>query len=326
MKKLLLVGLFLFPTLAFAQTFDTNLSYGSTGSDVSALQEFLVTQHLLAPQFVTGNFYSITLGAVKAFQTAESISPVSGFVGPITRGTINTLLAAEVTTSEENAATTTEPVDLSATTTIPAYTPPQVIYVPAPAQTNTQTFGSTQPAPVVVPAPTCTVAMGVNMEPSSFATGRLAGIVQWTSTNTVSGSLSVGGHAVILTPVAGGSIKDFSIMPSDQSYVANFVGTDGSSVTCTPQFTPSLITQMVSLTTAYNSQTVALNQDITSIQSQENIQVSALNNSGGESGLVTGEIAQVETTAGNKITADQNQESALTTTYNSQIAALSTVQ
>lgn len=147
MKKLLLVGLFLFPTLAFAQTFDTNLSYGSTGSDVSALQEFLVTQHVLAPQYVTGNFYSLTLAAVKSFQTAESISPISGYVGPITRETINSILASEVSTSEENAATTTEPVDLSATTTVPAYTPPQVIYVPVSTpvpQTNTQTFGDTQ--------------------------------------------------------------------------------------------------------------------------------------------------------------------------------------
>lgn len=146
MKKLLLVGLFLFPTLAFAQVvpFSTNLSYGSTGSDVTALQEFLTAQQVYTGP-ISGNFYSLTLAAVKRFQTAESITPVSGFVGPITRGTINALITAP--DSEENAATTTEPVDLSTTTVsvAPSYAPPQIIYVQVPVQT--------QQSQVVTPVP-----------------------------------------------------------------------------------------------------------------------------------------------------------------------------
>lgn len=152
MKKLAFgLVLLALPLFASAQvvTFDTNLSYGSTGSEVSALQEFLVDQHLLASQFVTGNFYSITLAAVKAFQTAESITPVSGYFGPISRETANSIVAMEAPQSEGNAATTTQPVNLSQSTTtpsIPSYTPPQVIYVQVPEpSTQTQTFGSVEP-------------------------------------------------------------------------------------------------------------------------------------------------------------------------------------
>lgn len=115
---LVFLGTYVGKTYAQTITFDTNLSYGSTGSEVSALQEFLVEQGVLNPQYVTGNFYSVTLAAVKEFQTKESISPVSGFVGPITRSTINTLLEQEVPVSEGNAATTTEPIDLSQVTPI----------------------------------------------------------------------------------------------------------------------------------------------------------------------------------------------------------------
>lgn len=144
--KPLIIGLVLFSLPLFALAdFQTNLSYGSTGSDVNALQEFLVSQHLLAPQYVTGNFYSLTLAAVKAFQSAESVTPVSGYFGPITRATANTILASEAPQSEGNASTTTEPVDLSQGTTTPTYMPSQVAYVPVYTQSNSSpTFGSVQ--------------------------------------------------------------------------------------------------------------------------------------------------------------------------------------
>lgn len=138
MKKLLFgLVLFVLPTSVFAATFDSNLSYGSSGNDVTALQEFLTVQHVYTGP-ITGNFYSLTLAAVKKFQSAESISPISGFVGPITRATINSLLSQQTSNSEENAATSTDPVDLS--TPIPVvptqtnqwHTPPIVSNVTPP--------------------------------------------------------------------------------------------------------------------------------------------------------------------------------------------------
>lgn len=327
MKKLLLAGLFLFPTLAFAQTvsFQNNLSYGSTGTDVSALQEFLVTQHLLAPQYVTGNFYSLTLAAVKSFQTAESISPISGFVGPITRSTINTILASQVSDSEENAATSTPPIDLSQSTTTPVYTPPQVIYVPVPQPTPVFT-GVTQTPQVTIPSPTCTVAMGVNIAPSSFVMDRVAGIVQWTSANTVSGTLVGPRTSVTLSPASGGTISDFTIAETDQPYVATFVGTNGSSVTCTPNFTPATIKQIITFTQAYNTQSQAFGQQEQTIENQAQAQITTLNNSGGEIGFVTGEIAQVTSNEVAQVQQIDAQAEAATAAYNSQMTVLTALQ
>lgn len=183
MKKLLLVVLFLFPTLAFAQTsFDTNLSYGATGSGVTALQEFLVTQHVLAPQYVTGNFYSLTLAAVKTFQTDESISPVSGYVGPITRSTINTILASEVPVSEGDAATSTEPVDLSQSTTTPVYTP---FYSSQPSYTgtNVQSNQMTDTQPACVPNPQLTLSVNPTTFPAKSSI-RSDGVITPSATYT----------------------------------------------------------------------------------------------------------------------------------------------
>ncbi len=127
MKKLI-IGLILFavPFSAFA-SFDSNLSYGSKGEDVTALQEFLTDQGVYTGP-VTGNFYSLTLAAVKIFQTKQSITPVSGFVGPITRGVINQIILVQAPDTEGDAATTTPPVDLSL---LPKpVQPPQIVYVP----------------------------------------------------------------------------------------------------------------------------------------------------------------------------------------------------
>lgn len=153
--KLALVTALFVPFFASAQTvaFGTNLSYGSTGADVIALQEFLTDQQVYTGP-ISGNFYSLTLAAVKRFQKAEGISPVSGYVGPITRGTINTLIVAP--DSEEDATTST-PVDLSTTTVpvIPTYTPPQIIYVQVPTSVQSQAITPIVPeiqsAPEIVP-------------------------------------------------------------------------------------------------------------------------------------------------------------------------------
>lgn len=68
--------------------FNNNLRQGMRGADVSALQAVLVSEgHLMVSP--TGYFGSLTLKAVKAYQLAKGISPVSGFVGPLTRGVLN---------------------------------------------------------------------------------------------------------------------------------------------------------------------------------------------------------------------------------------------
>lgn len=83
--------MFALPVMALAAPFEQDLKYGSKGDSVVALQEFLIDQGFFNGN-ATGNFYSLTLAAVRKFQKAQGISPISGYVGPITRGVINKIL------------------------------------------------------------------------------------------------------------------------------------------------------------------------------------------------------------------------------------------
>jgi peptidoglycan hydrolase-like protein with peptidoglycan-binding domain len=68
-----------------------DLTVGSRGSDVSALQEFLISQakgpaaSALSSTGATGYFGSLTQAALAEYQTAAKITPASGYFGPITR-------------------------------------------------------------------------------------------------------------------------------------------------------------------------------------------------------------------------------------------------
>ena len=95
MKKLylcLVIALFV-PTFAFASTFSRNLSYGTTGTDVSQLQQFLADEGLYSAP-VTAYFGSLTKNAVIAFQEQEGITPASGYFGITTRIDANTIIAS----------------------------------------------------------------------------------------------------------------------------------------------------------------------------------------------------------------------------------------
>ncbi len=94
MKKFIIAAaIFAFLPLFASAYFDTDLAYGSKGEGVRELQEFLIDQGVLNTAY-SGNFYSLTLRAVKAFQIKQSISPASGYFGPKTRAKANDLLAA----------------------------------------------------------------------------------------------------------------------------------------------------------------------------------------------------------------------------------------
>ena len=73
---------------AAAYNFTKNLTIGSTGTDVTALQNLLIADGYLtaAP---TGYFGGLTQAAVKKFQAAHKISPQSGYVGALTRVALN---------------------------------------------------------------------------------------------------------------------------------------------------------------------------------------------------------------------------------------------
>jgi peptidoglycan hydrolase-like protein with peptidoglycan-binding domain len=118
--KKLIVLLSILPSLAFAQTFDRDLYFGiQNNPDVTKLQEFLTEQGVYSGP-ITGNFFSLTLSAVKQFQSAQGISPISGYFGPLSRGKANQILAAEgvSSTGVTNESGSTMPV----TTTVPKTT------------------------------------------------------------------------------------------------------------------------------------------------------------------------------------------------------------
>jgi len=95
MKKVLLVtGVAVLALAAVASAaFSTNLTVGSTGSDVVALQTWLITNGFHIPSVESGAankgyFGSQTKAAVQAYQTSVGV-PSTGFVGPLTRAALN---------------------------------------------------------------------------------------------------------------------------------------------------------------------------------------------------------------------------------------------
>jgi len=74
-------------------TFKKDLYYGLVKDPEVVMLQRCLAYLKFFPSNVdfTGNFYSITRTAVKAFQSANDIDPVKGFVGPITRAKLNQL-------------------------------------------------------------------------------------------------------------------------------------------------------------------------------------------------------------------------------------------
>ena len=97
------------PQISFgAEEFNRDLYFGlRQDSDVMKLQEFLVSEELYSGP-ITGNFFSLTLKAVKAFQFREGITPAAGYFGPKTRVRANELLNTQVQASDQQAIAETE--------------------------------------------------------------------------------------------------------------------------------------------------------------------------------------------------------------------------
>ncbi len=103
--SLVFLSLLFFPLSSFA-SLDANLYYGlSNNNNVSQLQNFLISKGFLASS-ATGNFYSLTLNAVKKYQASQNISQ-TGYVGILTRSAINNDLAGQL--QQNNAPATALP-------------------------------------------------------------------------------------------------------------------------------------------------------------------------------------------------------------------------
>jgi len=107
-----------------AYSFNSNLTIGSTGSDVVALQSFLQAKGLLTiPAGVSkGYFGSLTQSAVSAYQVMKGITPTAGYFGPITRQAVEADMAAMGSTTTTGT-TTTCPAGFTCAPTTPVTTP-----------------------------------------------------------------------------------------------------------------------------------------------------------------------------------------------------------
>lgn len=70
-------------------TFMVDLTIGSKGADVTALQNWLIKEGYQIPAGATGYFGGQTKAALAAYQTNKAISPAVGYFGPKTRAAIN---------------------------------------------------------------------------------------------------------------------------------------------------------------------------------------------------------------------------------------------
>ncbi|MCX6723713.1 MAG: peptidoglycan-binding domain-containing protein [Candidatus Staskawiczbacteria bacterium] len=108
--------LFLFIPLVAGASLNANLYYGlKNNNDVRTLQQYLISKGFFTGS-ATGNFFSLTLGGVKKYQTSKSINS-TGYVGPLTRQAINTDLSgiapASPALSASNLPSLTGSLDLS---------------------------------------------------------------------------------------------------------------------------------------------------------------------------------------------------------------------
>jgi hypothetical protein len=74
------------PTTNF--TFTRDLTIGSRGTDVTALQQWLIARGVSISAGATGYFGTQTQAALRSYQASVGISPASGYFGPITRAHI----------------------------------------------------------------------------------------------------------------------------------------------------------------------------------------------------------------------------------------------
>lgn len=76
-------------------TITKNLTVGSKGEEVSALQQYLIDEGLLASDGPTGYFGQQTKKAVMEWQKAHNVIPPNGYFGPIARAVLASLCSSD---------------------------------------------------------------------------------------------------------------------------------------------------------------------------------------------------------------------------------------
>jgi peptidoglycan hydrolase-like protein with peptidoglycan-binding domain len=111
--------------LGSCSLFNTDMTTGRSGNDVTALQRFLISRGHAIPAGATGYFGEQTRSALAQFQSQNGISPAIGYFGPVTRGRINALCATQQTppTNTNNTGNTSNSGDSTGSNTNKPTTP-----------------------------------------------------------------------------------------------------------------------------------------------------------------------------------------------------------
>lgn len=124
-------------------TFTQNLTLGSSGANVSALQQFLIKGGFLKIPSATGYFGPITRTALGAWQASAGISPSAGYFGPVSRSKINTVAA--------QAATAVAPTQSTAPAESTVGTAPAPVAATAAPSTTVVTTNNGSPVRLTIP-------------------------------------------------------------------------------------------------------------------------------------------------------------------------------
>ncbi len=76
-------------TSVAGSAFTMDMTLGSSGSEVTRLQSWLISKGFSIPAGATGYFGAQTKAALGAYQASVGISPAAGYFGPVTRSNVN---------------------------------------------------------------------------------------------------------------------------------------------------------------------------------------------------------------------------------------------
>jgi len=180
-------------------TFAKDLTVGSRGADVTALQ------NLLGIKPATGYFGSLTKAAVIKYQLSKGISPAAGYVGAKTRAVLN---ASVTTTTTTTTTTTVTPSGTQLNVTLAPTSPSASAIVAGQAAADLAefTFTNTSATPAVVTNVTLQRG-GVSADTSLSNVYLFNGAIRLTDSATVSsGKITFNSGAGLFTVAPGASM------------------------------------------------------------------------------------------------------------------------
>jgi len=191
---------------ASSYTFTKSLTIGSTGADVTALQQVLVSQgDLVMPAGTAfGYFGNLTKTALAKYQAAMGISPAVGYFGPITMAKVNASAGSVTTTGGTTVVATGSSLNFALAATSPSAG--SIISGQAAADLAEYTFTNTSATPAVVTNVTLQRG-GVSADTSLANVYLFQGAVRLTDAATVSsGKITFNSGTGLFTVAPGQSV------------------------------------------------------------------------------------------------------------------------